>query len=1581
MAENISIKISAILSKNAEKDLQTQLNIIAKKLKLTIDNVNVVNQKTKDSSNLTESTTKNASKAVSEYEKQLNQLIHTYKMKEISDRTFLDSMEKIRNKSEFSELSLKKQEQVVSLLAQAEKNYQKVVDSGLTTRNKYINQLEKNKLAQKDLLNTIRGLRGKDGAFIVDDNLKKLNKLETTIRNLNPNTKDFAKNLRFAKSELKAITTTTNIYKKEVQDANKYTNIFGQSILSAGKKFASWLMIGNVIVSAINSVKFGINTIIELDTAITDLKKVSDEIGTSVGIREFLTDVNELAIKVGHSTNAAIKSVTDFKKLGYSLTESKALAEQALIYSNISDQSIEDATKSLISTLKGFQLGVEDVNRVMDAYNEVGNNFSITSAGIGAALQRSASSLFEANNTLEESIGLIVAANASIQNPEKVGNGLKTVSMRIRGIADESGEAYPQLDKLIKKITGVDIMEDENTFKSTYDIMVEISKVWKDITDKDRATLLEAMFGKHQGAVGASLLNNMAEGIKATETALNSFGSSAREQAVYMESIDARINKLTESTVKLWNNTINTDFVKGVVDFSTVIINLVDKIGLLNIALSGAILYLGIFKKELFMTPLISALTSSFSGLTLGLNGATTAMLGLNAATKLFAPLAIASGVVALIAAFDKFTVSIKEQKKEIASLTSELSGLQTELDQLKSKENRTEQEEKYLKILIEQEKNLKRQLALKTKLLVEEEYMPKDNDFDPATDDMLIGYFDKDTNKVEEAINNIKKYNEEIENLDINNKNAKQTFDELNLKITEQKNILAEQYKVIKDRMKALEEGDEKDTEHYKTLVVLLNAIEKVINKTEESTDAKTKNNRETKTQLSDLKDLQSEIEKYASSMELLNKAEKELNTENELSSAILSELIEKYPEIIEQTGLQKDKILELITAKKQESASFIEEEKRKTNELIDQVQKRLEVYQKELEKIDSVYSAVWLTHVESGAMSEQEYQKRLSLSKGLLGTTISRDKAELDRLRNRLSSLDYIQNNLGRIDSTTSTSSPASPYESKLDDYINTLQLIEEKQQEINETQKQRDLAPDEKKIELIQKEIVLQQDLIKLNEQLLSQQQQTRQSLADQLSAYSDVVTVADDLRTLSVDTDKYNKLTDKQKENLDNLISSFTNLNKSINSSKNAMVDAQVSIKNLNDEMTKQANSVADKVIDIYKKMYEQQKQSKLKTIELEMDAEERRHKRVLDNLQEELDEFEDYINRKLKLLDREANTEDFNKQLSDLQGERDEIRQQIDVLSLDDSVEARARVFELNKQLADKEEEIEKIKTDRIRDLRRNNLQDELEGYRKEIEEKQNAENKKYEAIKNRLQRERESTIAYYDNLINDERKYAQIREEIISGHLDTVLNDLGIFAEVANSKLRNVSESIKNNLLDTIRAVKTELNSLSSSIYSSGYSGSSTNIHADYINKTYSGGISAYNADLDRRLKEAQNNRDYDLMQRIIKEKQRIGTLHDGGIIGGKSDRLTEAINKLFNVKPNEQLIKGLKGELYIPPQNIVKNFIPNINKLMTSTSSPNGGNVVYNLNLRFDNFRGTKKDGENVFNIVANGLKRMGKK
>lgn len=62
-----------------------------------------------------------------------------------------------------------------------------------------------------------------------------------------------------------------------------------------------------------------------------------------------------------------------------------------------------------------------------------------------------------------------------------------------------------------------------------------------------------------------------------------------------------------------------------------------------------------------------------------------------------------------------------------------------------------------------------------------------------------------------------------------------------------------------------------------------------------------------------------------------------------------------------------------------------------------------------------------------------------------------------------------------------------------------------------------------------------------------------------------------------------------------------------------------------------------------------------------------------------------------------------------------------------------------------------------------------------------------------------------------------------------------------------------------------------------------------------------------------------------------------VETKHSGGIIGDvPASPLQELVNKLFNTKPNEQIVKGQLGELMIPSKNI-PNLFTNIGNLVNS--------------------------------------------
>jgi hypothetical protein len=184
--------------------------------------------------------------------------------------------------------------------------------------------------------------------------------------------------------------------------------------------FLTFVTAGGAVMGVISTFRDIVTEVKNIDTAMISLKKVTNE--TDVTYSNFLTNASQKAKELGSSISDLVNSTADFARLGYNLLDASSLAEVATLYKNVGDGiDISEATNSIISTMKAFDIAAQDSITIIDKYNEVGNNFSISSAGIGEALQRSASALVEAGNTIDEAIALTVSANNVVQNPEQVG--------------------------------------------------------------------------------------------------------------------------------------------------------------------------------------------------------------------------------------------------------------------------------------------------------------------------------------------------------------------------------------------------------------------------------------------------------------------------------------------------------------------------------------------------------------------------------------------------------------------------------------------------------------------------------------------------------------------------------------------------------------------------------------------------------------------------------------------------------------------------------------------------------------------------------------------------------------------------------------------------------------------------------------------------------------------------------------------------------------------------------------------------------------------------------------------------------
>lgn len=439
----------------------------------------------------------------------------------------------------------------------------------MTLDNKMSTWLEKNSKASKDFGNSIDLLR---------------NKLST----LNASGKLTTDEFRSIQNEFKLI-------QQQAIATGKIGRSFGSTFSGAFKSILQYVNVSTIIYQSISGLKQMFQNVVDIDSAMTELKKVTNE--SSESYSKFLSTAGSSAKEIGTTVTSIIESTANFARLGYSFSDSQELAKTANIYAVVGDEidSVNTATKSIISTMAAYKDEITDSMQIADKFNEVSNHFAISSGGIGDSLQRSASSLAAANNSLDQSIALITAANTVVQDPETVGTAFKTISMRIRGAKTELEEAGLETDGMvestaklrqeIKALSGVDIMLNDTTFKSTYDIMDELAVKWKDLTDIQQGSITELIAGKRQGNVVSSLMSNFDIARDALETSMNSEGSAMAEHAKWMESLEAKINQLQATWQELSQAFMNDGFLKGLVDAGTDILSfltaIIDKIGAL----------------------------------------------------------------------------------------------------------------------------------------------------------------------------------------------------------------------------------------------------------------------------------------------------------------------------------------------------------------------------------------------------------------------------------------------------------------------------------------------------------------------------------------------------------------------------------------------------------------------------------------------------------------------------------------------------------------------------------------------------------------------------------------------------------------------------------------------------------------------------------------------------------------------------------------------------------------------------------------------------------------------------------------
>lgn len=196
----------------------------------------------------------------------------------------------------------------------------------------------------------------------------------------------------------------------------------------------------------INAAKKVGSTLVELDTALVDLKKTTTM--SSSELENFYYDSNDIAKQMGVTTQAIIDQASAWSRLGYSTKEqSETMAKLSSQFASISPgMSTDEAQEGLVSIMKAFDIDPNDVEtEIMDKVNVLGNKFAENNQDVVEGLKRSAAAMSAMGQSFTDTAALFTGGMEILQDSESMGTALRTLSMRIRGYDEETNQLSDDL--------------------------------------------------------------------------------------------------------------------------------------------------------------------------------------------------------------------------------------------------------------------------------------------------------------------------------------------------------------------------------------------------------------------------------------------------------------------------------------------------------------------------------------------------------------------------------------------------------------------------------------------------------------------------------------------------------------------------------------------------------------------------------------------------------------------------------------------------------------------------------------------------------------------------------------------------------------------------------------------------------------------------------------------------------------------------------------------------------------------------------------------------------------------------------
>ena len=522
---------------------------------------------------------------------------------------------------------------------------------------------------------------------------------------------------------------------KEMDDGIRTSKTFGEALKDAFDNYIGPAALADRAVDLlVDGAKEAYQTIVDLNKAMTDVQMVTGESAEQTA--ELAHQYSQMAKELGATTTEVANGAAEWLRQGKSVAETNQLLESSMILSKVGAIESSQATELLTSTLNGYKKEANEAMHVVDAMAAVDLAAATSVEELAVALQSTANMARVNGVGFEQLLGMVGAVSeASRRSASVVGNSFKTIFSRLTNVAagkmtDDLGEPLNDVEQVFNGLN-IKLRDSSGEFRNMYDVISELANKWTKLDNAEQSWVATSVAGTRQRETFLTLMENWDRAVTLSTTALNSEGMAMDKMSIYLESIEANLNKLKAAVEDLLYSEEIVNVINFVIKAITRLVEgiswLIDKLGGVNSAVLATVAIFLKLKSAINIAKdtekvsgalkvfseiagsgnkTIKVLTSTFSAFK---DGVLAGKDAINIAGKAlwaspFVKVAIVlAGITAIVAAFDALITTTEEYKDifaETQSKLQEVSDKRNALEQKAEVEQLTEAEKEYLEAL-----------------------------------------------------------------------------------------------------------------------------------------------------------------------------------------------------------------------------------------------------------------------------------------------------------------------------------------------------------------------------------------------------------------------------------------------------------------------------------------------------------------------------------------------------------------------------------------------------------------------------------------------------------------------------------------------------------------------------------------------------------------------------------------------------------------------------------------------------------------------------------------------------------------